>query len=237
MSRLGLRPRTSSAVTSAEIGPAVKPIQGNMFMKNPGSPGTSPRIGFQSSVPLTIAGQTAQQPRRGQRRHHMLSDGEIGAAANRNRPPAVAGVRASGSSAPASRRRSGRCRCAPASGSASRRRNRRDACTSGATGSVTLTWIGWPWMRQLDAQHGGDLRPPRRPPQLTTRRAWMLPAAGLGAIAAAVLGHQRQSARCVRMIVAPWRRGGGGEGGVDLQRIGLALGRAEGAADHALRSR
>ena len=58
MSRLGLRPRTSSAVTSAEIGPAVKPIQGNMFMKNPGSPGTSPRIGFQSSVPLTMAGQT-----------------------------------------------------------------------------------------------------------------------------------------------------------------------------------
>jgi len=42
----------------AEIGPAVKPIQGNMFMKNPGSPGTSPRIGFQSSVPLTMAGQT-----------------------------------------------------------------------------------------------------------------------------------------------------------------------------------
>ena len=55
---LGFRPSTSSDVISAEIGPAVKPIQGNMLTKNPGSPGTSPRIGFQSAVPLTMAGHT-----------------------------------------------------------------------------------------------------------------------------------------------------------------------------------
>ena len=54
----GFRPMTRAAVTSAEIGPAVNPIQGNIFMKNPGRPGTSPRIGFQSAVPLTMAGHT-----------------------------------------------------------------------------------------------------------------------------------------------------------------------------------
>jgi len=42
----------------AQSGPAVKPIQGKKFMKKPGKPGTSPRIGRQSAVPLTTAGHT-----------------------------------------------------------------------------------------------------------------------------------------------------------------------------------
>ena len=78
--------------------------QGNMFMKKPGSPGTSPRIGFQSAVPLTMAGQTRSmraEPRRGTTR---LGDAQVGAQRFRlttGRSPTPR------SSAPASRRRSG----------------------------------------------------------------------------------------------------------------------------------
>ncbi len=76
------------------------------------------------------------------------------------------------------------------------------------------------------------MRPASAPAAFTTRRARIAARGGLDAIGA-ILGRQRRHRAMGddRRAMAP---GGGGEGGSHFQRIGLALRRAIGAADHAL---
>ena len=192
MSWSGSRPRTSSAVSFAAIGPAVKPIQGNMVEEEAGHA----RHLAQDRLPVRRAvddrGPGAQQPHAADRRHDTLGDAQVGGAASAGpstgRP--LAGSRRAGQPPPIRRAPSR----ASASGSASRRRSRAGAGRGAPPASVTLTWIGCPSIGRSSPTMRRP-RPASAPAQLTTRRA-RIAAAPVAASEAVALALAARAAPC-----------------------------------------